>query len=708
MSTTSLLWLAAVCVGFPTTIGAQEKEAIEIPPEFTATQALEGRTAYRTHCASCHGAQLEGADVFPALAGPRFDFSWRGKSLGALAFHVRRMPPESAAETVTLDDDTYSNILAYILRQNDFAPGSDAMPSNMKSISTFSLPATEEMEFDPFVPVTKTEAQEGLVNSISTVTESMLRNPPENDWLHWGGSYDMHNFSRLTEINRDSVSELKPAWRAPLRFGKGNPGPIVHDGVMYLATYPDTLIALDGSTGDVLWRYVHQSDDRPMKKMGVAFYNDMVILPTSDLHVLALSAKTGEVVWEHAIPRESPGWNLRSAPLVVGDVIVQGVMGIFTPKGGFIVGLDARTGDELWRFHVIPRPGEHGYNTWNDIPLEKRSGGSVWGQGSYDPELNLVYFGTAPTYDTEPLRIAVEKDGVNNDALYTNCTLALNPETGELVWFYQHVANDPWDLDWVFERQLLDLELDGKSRRVVMTIGKLGILDALDAATGYYLFSIDMGVQNVIGKIDPKTGKKTLTESAVPDPTKTTFIAPNNDGARCWPTLSYNSKTKQLFVPLGVAGMKVGPGLEGYKLVSTDVRMVPEPLPEGDGHMGRVQAVDLAKQKLSWQHRQAPPVISSMLATDGGIVFGGDVNHRFMAFNDTTGEMLWQTILDDRPSSNVITYRAQGKQYVAVVVGPTNYHADGWGRNYIRYAEQLGNPVVTSPRGGAAIWVFAL
>ncbi|MFP6598573.1 MAG: PQQ-binding-like beta-propeller repeat protein [Candidatus Hydrogenedentota bacterium] len=675
--------------------------------DFTEEQTAAGRQAYREHCASCHGANLEGADVAPGLVGSRFDYTWRGKSVETLAFHVRRMPPESVAESGSLSEEMYGDILAYILRMNDFEPGDVALPSDEKALREVIIPNAPGMGIDLFVPVRKSERQIALLENLPTVTDELLLNPSPEDWVHWGGGYDMHNFSRLTEIDKGNVSELKPAWRAPLREGRNNPAPLVLGAVMFVYAVPDTLVALDATNGDVLWRYAHVSDARVNNHMGVALHGDRVYIPTSDMHVVALDAKSGEVVWDHTIPRENPGFELRSAPLVVNDVVIQPVMGIYTPKGGFVVGLDINTGEEIWRFNVIPRLGEAGDHTWNDIPLEKRSGGSMWCQGSYDPELNLVYFGTAPTYDTKPLVRPIDKEGVTNEALYTNCTLALNPDTGELVWYFQHLVNDQWDHDWAFERQIMELPIEGEMRKVVMTIGKLGILDALDAATGDFLFSMDMGVQNVVKSIDLETGDKTLYDYAkVPDPTKEVFIATSNDGARCWPSLSYNPDTKRLYVPLSKGGFLVG--TEGYQLVSADVKMDWQPFPDSDGKMGHVQAVDLGGQTFDWRHEQSPPVISSMLATAGGVVFGGDVNRNFMAFDDSTGEILWSTELDDVPSSNIVSYAVDGKQYVSVVVGHTNYHVNGWSRVYHKFAEELEMPVNDGPKGGAAIWVFSL
>ena len=219
---------------------------------------------------------------------------------------------------------------------------------------------------------------------------------------------------------------------------------------------------------------------------------------------------------------------------------------------GFIAGLDIAhlAPREVWRFHTIARPGEPGGDSWNGLPLEKRSGASVWDQGTYDPGLNLVYYGVGQTYDTGPLLKASGAPGTTQDSLYTDSTLALDPNTGKLVWHYQHLRNDQWDLDWVFERQLVTLKVEGRDRRVVMTIGKMGLLDALDAKTGAYLFSIDAGAQNVIAAVDPKTGAKTIDPQRVPDPTKSTLICPSVSGARSWPATSFSPSAGLLFVPV--------------------------------------------------------------------------------------------------------------------------------------------------------------
>ncbi len=377
------------------------------------------------------------------------------------------------------------------------------------------------------------------------------------------------------------------------------------------------------------------------------------------------------------------------------------------PKGGFIIAVDIETGEEIWRFNTIARPGEPHGNSWNGLSLDERSGGSVWHQGTYDPELNLIYFGVAPTYDTGPLLHSVNRAGITSDALYTNCTLALNASTGDLVWHHQHMPNDQWDLDWAFERQIVKLPINGKLRKVVINVGKMAILEALDAATGEYLFSIDAGLQNVITSIDDKTGEKTFSPDVEPNPEKPCLICPSAFGARSWPPTSYSPQTKLVYVPLTKWCMKMG--REGLRILTSGVGLTAAPHPDfSDGKVGRLQAYDIQNQKLAWSFDQFAPLTTSLLATGGSLVFSGDLEPSIKAFDDTSGELLWQATLDDLPSSSLITYSVSDRQYISVVVGQTNNHVRDLKRAYDDSLTRSGQPIHEAPVGGAAIWTFSL
>jgi alcohol dehydrogenase (cytochrome c) len=671
---------------------------------FSEVQVQAGKQVYDLNCASCHGVNMEGAAVIPSLSDASFASKWSEAPLEQLARDLQRMPPGNQ-DALSLEN--YGQLAAYVLSNNGVASASNDQGNDLDIQASLRLPQLVENPRELESTIAAGAAE--VLSKYTTVTQEMLLNPPEKDWLLWQGSYDNHGFSTLDQINRESVSDLELSWRMPLQTGVNNPGPVVHDGIMYLFTFPDTVLAIDARNGALLWRHEHQSEVAASQKKGIALFGDTVYMPTSDLHVLALNARSGELEWDYEIETDEKyeGYHLRMAPFVVGDTVIQGITSLRIPEGGWVEGIDRETGEQKWRFYTIPRPGEPGGNTWNGIPIEERSGGSVWNAAAYDPELNLVYFGVAPTYDTAPLLYPVNIDGITNDALYTNATIALNPDTGELVWYYQHIENDQWDLDWAFERQIINISFEGEQRKAVINMGKLGILDAVDAATGEFLFSMDMGLQNVVTAIDPQTGYKSINPYTIPQLEEQRLICSNHYGAKSWPPAAFNPVTKKLFLPLNEGCIEVGPDGR-YQILTTNIQMSEALFPDSNGNMGRIQALDLDTQEFDWRHRQPSPVISSILATAGGLVFAGDLNRHFRAFDDETGEILWEALLDDVPSSTIITYGINGTQYVAIVAGQTGYHVNDWARMYDIFAEPEGMPVNDQPKGAAAVWVFSL
>ena len=542
-----------------------------------------------------------------------------------------------------------------------------------------------------------------LLRSYSAVSDEVLQNPPDSDWITWRRTYDNQGNSPLDEVNSLNVSNLQLSWHQPVTPGNNMPTPLVHDGVMFLYSAGDVVLAMDASNGELLWRYTHDGSAVTSHKFGIALHENKVLVPTSDLHMVALDARSGNVIWDHAIDTNGNiGHALRSAPTIAGGQVIQGMAASRVPGGGFIIAIDLQTGEETWRFNTLARPGEPGGNTWNNIPLEERQGGSVWNTGSYDAELDLVFYGVSPTYNTAPLLYPLGMEGVSNDALYTNATLALRPATGELVWYYQHIANDQFDLDWIFERSIVELEIEGQARKVVVTAGKPGLFDALDAATGQYLFSVDPGIQNIVSAIDPVTGTKYINPDVFPDAEMTRTVCPLYQGGRNWPASSIDNESKMLFVPMFEVCMDTLLNGEGT-LLSSGLRMDAVPVPGSDGNFGRLQAIDLQRQELAWQHRELIPPISAALATAGGLVFAGYLDHSFKAFDQETGEILWETDLDAIPSSFPISYSVDGKQYIAVVAGQLNLHTGIW----LGLMNQFTGFAPANP-GAAALWVFAL
>ena len=552
------------------------------------------------------------------------------------------------------------------------------------------------------------------VVQFDAVTTAELVDPVDEDWLIWRRTYDAQGYSPLDQVNKNNIKDLKEAWRIPLLEGPNMATPLVHDGVMFLASTQDTVLALDAISGKQLWKYEHRPTGFISPKIGLALHGNKVIVPTQNMQLVALDASTGKVIWiheietpEHEQPLRLP-YSLRGAPLVANGMVLQGVTATMIPEGGFIVGLDLESGEEVWRFHSIARPDEPGGNTWNNLALKDRSGGSVWVPASYDAELDLAYYGTAPTYDTAPLLHSLNMEGVSNEALYTNATIALRPKTGELAWFFQHMPNDQWDLDWVFERQLIELEVNGTLRKVVLTAGKMALYDVLDAATGEYLNSFDVGFQNIVTAVDPKTGDKSINPRAIPNAEDANLLCPMANAGRNWPSASINPNSKTLYLPLSEVCMMFGPTSNTRTLLSTGVAIKAQPSADSDGKFGRVQAINIETGEMLWDFREVVPPVSATLSTAGGLLFFGTLDNRFVALDEVNGNVLWEDDLADIPASFPISYGVDGKQYIAVVIGqPSVYHATSL-MSYVN--EFLGDqsPLIDVQRSGPALVVYAL
>lgn len=292
--------------------------------------------------------------------------------------------------------------------------------------------------------------------------------------------------------------------------------------------------------------------------------------------------------------------------------------------------------------------------------------------------------------------------GDSNDGLYTESTLALDPDTGKLVWYYQHMNRDVWDLDWVFEQLLLTLPVHGKPTDLVVSGGKMAIFDAVDRASGKYEFSKDLGLQNLVVSIDPKTGKKTIDPKLEPVANKPELVCPTSNGARNWPSTSYDPQTHILYVPLAEACMDYTwvPGTPAQTAAGgLDIRFNLRVRPDSDGKMGRLDAVNLETRKIVWMDRQRAPISSAMLTTGGGLLFSGSQDRKFTAYDAGTGKPLWQAGLNATPSSYPITYAIGGRQYVAVVSG---------GGGPLDAGDHSLAPEFDNPSGGITLWIFAL
>jgi alcohol dehydrogenase (cytochrome c) len=550
-----------------------------------------------------------------------------------------------------------------------------------------------------------------VLKKITPVTDAMLASPPAGDWLVWRRAYDGQGWSPLNQITTRNVGQLQSSWNWSLPVSPNEITPLVHDGVIFINS-ANRVQALNAVTGDLLWQYTRPLPAAQNGGVGaiaknIAIYEDKIITTTADRHIIALDSKSGRLIWDHEVlPADVSGPRMTGGPLVAKGVVMMGMSSCNNYKGGcFVVGLDARTGQEKWKFFTIARPGEPGGDTWNDAPLDERFGGAVWTSGSYDPELGLAYWGLGQTYNSatlltpRPGASAVTK----NDGLYTDTTVAIDPATGKLAWHYQHMNRDVWDYDWVFERSLITLPVNGKPTKVALTAGKLAIFDAMDRATGKYLFSADMGVQNLVKSIDPVTGHKEVDRSMdVPFGGESKIICPHAGGARSWPATAYNPNSHIVFIPLVETCMKFSRRTRTAAETAaggSDLGWVVQARPDSDGNIGRVQAYDLVNKKTVWTMRQRPTESAALLATAGGVLFEGSRDRWFRALDQATGKVLWQTRLAAQPSSFPITYSVGGTQYVAVIAGGGGAHDVTW--------PQI-TPEIDNPTGATTLYVFKL
>ena len=319
------------------------------------------------------------------------------------------------------------------------------------------------------------------LEKLTLVTDAMLRDPSPNDWLNWRRTYNGWGHSPLNQINRDNVKDLEVAWTWGLNSGGMNSfTPLVHDGIMFVWNFGETIQALDARNGNLLWQYTHtlpEGFDRETfyrTKKALAIGGNKLIFPTTDMHILALDVKTGQVLWDVVTDDHVNTRVYNGGPLVVNGKVIMGASGCapggaIRAVGCFITGHDLETGKELWRFNTIAQPGEPGGDTWNNLPADKRWGASVWNPPSYDQELNLLIVGTGSPYPWSSVQRGTYNPtggGKNGDGLYFNSTLAINPDTGKLVWHYQHIPNDTFDQDYAFERIIVPIVFRGlKSAR---------------------------------------------------------------------------------------------------------------------------------------------------------------------------------------------------------------------------------------------------
>jgi len=518
------------------------------------------------------------------------------------------------------------------------------------------------------------------------VTDEMLWKPDPANWLSWRRTLDGWGYSPLDQIDRNNVSRIRMVWTRGLGTGTVEATPLVYDGVMYVPGPGDVIAAINAKTGDLIWEHRRKLPEgvNGGTNRNIAMWGSTLIDGSADNQIYAVDVHTGNMVWETAVMEAKKRARSSAGPIIANGKVITGRQ--CQPDAGndarIITAHDAATGKEVWRTRTIPLPGEPGYETWGDVPMAERWHVGTWMVPSYDPELNRIFVGTSVTIPAPKFTLA----GNNLTYLYHNSTLALDADTGKIIWHYQHVV-DHWDLDHPFERLLVETAIApdpkevawinpkikaGERRKVVTGIpGKTGVVYTLDRATGEFLWARPTVMQNVIKSIDGASGVVTVNpEATFSRLGESKMICPGAQGGKNWPAGAYDPRTNVMYMPMQ--------NLCGNFTTNTDKRDpskvygldFPTIIAPGTDKVGAVWAISAETGKTLWKYEQRAGVFS-LVATAGGLVFGGDANGRFRAFDERSGKVLWETNLGAPVSGYPITFAVDGKQYISVATGPS-------------------------------------
>jgi alcohol dehydrogenase (cytochrome c) len=501
-------------------------------------------------------------------------------------------------------------------------------------------------------------------------------NEPQN-WLTYSGSTMSQRYTTLSDITPQNVKNLELQWQFQARsLEKFEATPLVVDGILYTVQAPNNVVALDAATGRIYWTYafVPSRAARPccgQVNRGLAILGDTLFMGTIDAHLIAIDAKSGKPIWNVAVANAAAGYALTHAPLVVKDKVIVGTAGGEYGIRGFLAAYDAKTGKEAWRFYTIPGKGEPGNETWKGDSWQ-HGGASVWMTGSYDPALNLTYWGIGnPGPDWNG-------DQRAGDNLYSDCVVALDPDTGKLKWYFQFTPHDTLDYDAVQVPVLADMEWKGQQRKVMLWANRNGFYYVLDRTTGQFLTGKPFSTVNWAKGLD-ETGRPMRVNGIEPT-TEGQRVFPGVQGATNWYSPSFSPRTGLFYIPAwdqysSVFVKAPTDYTEGRRYVGTSPRSVVgfqgAPInqrKEEEGY-GAVRAIDPKTGEQKWEFKMLDVTDAGILTTATDLLFSGGREGYFFALDGRSGELLWKANVGGAVASGPISYAVNGKQYIAVSAG---------------------------------------
>ncbi len=622
-----------------------------------------GQTLFNEHCALCHGAFAEGGSG-PDLTNPR----WHAERTDQQLEHViKRGVPHTSMPGFSERIDP---------------GGRAAIVRHLRSLSKKAIQPTTEAE----------------APDIRVSPERLARADEDaGNWLMYGRDYGQTRFSPLDGVNKSNVENLVPVWSFQTGVPDGLTGmPLVVDGVIYLTTSWNHIFAIDARTGAELWHYRRRLPGveelsyccGPANR-GVSIWNGLLYMATLDAHLVAIEAGTGRVRWDIELGKEKDNLNAKQPPLVVGDKLFIGIAGGDRPSRGFIDAYEAETGKRLWRFYTVPGEGEPGVATWSGDSW-KTGGAAPWMQGTYDPELNLIYWGVGqpwPVYDG---------DARLGDNLYSNSVVALDPETGKLRWHYQYTPHGLWDYDGVTENIPVEIDHRGRRRKAIIHADRNGYFYAIDRTGGEFLFAKPFARVTWAQGFTPE-GRPIVNPEAIPT-YEGVEVCPGASGGKQWTGMAYSPLTRLAYLPViencaeffnyGVKAKAKGlpPGPDGFRYLA------------GKAY-GMVMAIDVDTGDAVWEVKTRSPMSAGVLVTAGRLVFTGDAEGNLLSYDADTGELLWSYQTGSGIRSGPVAYRLDGVEYIAIASGMGGAVGGYMGR---------GAPWTRNYRSGGALFVFRL